>query len=60
MSWAVLQGAIKVQGQGTNSGVLAIPLFPVHYVLSFGWLLGGIVFFLYFIKTLRQKKLKVD
>jgi len=60
MSWAVLQGAIKVQGQGTNSGVLAIPLFPVHYVLSFGCLLGGIVFFLYFIKTLQQKKLKVD
>ncbi|MDD5700823.1 MAG: TRAP transporter small permease subunit [Dehalococcoidales bacterium] len=60
MSWAVLQGAIKVQDHGTNSGVLAIPLFPVYYVLAFGSLLGGIVFFLYFLKVIHQKKLKVD
>jgi TRAP-type transport system small permease protein len=60
MSWAVLQGAIKVQGQGTTSGVLAIPIFPVYYVLSFGCLLAGGVFFLYFLKVLKQKKIKVD
>jgi TRAP-type C4-dicarboxylate transport system permease small subunit len=60
MSWAVLQQAIKIQGQGTTSGVLKIPVFPVHYVLSFGCLLGGIVFFLYFLKVINQKKLKVD
>lgn len=55
VSWRVAVHANNVQSVGTTSGVLAIPIFPVYYVLAFGCLLIGIMYLAEFIKLLPRK-----
>jgi TRAP-type transport system small permease protein len=59
-SWASWRQGMTVHEQGTTSGVMAIPIFPLYYILAFGCLLSGILYFIYFLRTISQKKLKVD
>lgn len=59
-SWASWRQGMTVHGQGTTSGVMAIPIYPVYYILAFGCLLSGILYFIYFLKTISRKKLEVD
>ncbi len=58
-SYAVLRQAMAVYSNGSNSGVLAIPLFPAYYILAVGCFLGGVMFFIYFLKVITQRKLEV-
>ena len=59
-SWASWRQGTNVLEQGTTSGVMAIPVFPFYYILAFGCLLSGILYFIYFLKTISRRKLEVD
>jgi len=58
-TYAVTIQALKVHDQGTTSGILEIPTYPVYFILAFGCLLSAVLYFINFLKVVNQRKLEV-
>ena len=55
ISWRVFIQAARIKGQGLNSGILEVPVFPFYYILAAGCLLFGAMFLIEFFRSFSKK-----
>jgi TRAP-type C4-dicarboxylate transport system permease small subunit len=51
VGWRVFIQAARIKGQGLNSGILEVPVFPFYYVLAIGCTLFGAMLLIGFFRS---------